>query len=286
MRVYIFVLFLLISIFLPPVNVSAFSLVIPDSIIAKNLNAQVNKQFGFHLVLTYGRAVFSTRAGVVSAYYASGYPYHVVSLADPTAKAGQPMLLAASLEKNITKRIYIGAQYSITRNQKITGSNWLGADDDVPVPVEQFDVKESYSSKFLNFTAHYVIVPINFLYSRWEITAGAGLSYNRMKLNGVQNYVRRPNNYTAYDDTSAFYSAGKKGLGYVVNGSMDFYWSPFVSTQFKLEFRNTPSLIVPEQRMTYLTTRSRVRLSDTRVLKKHSIRYSGTVLSVSLRFHI
>ena len=164
--------------------------------------------------------------------------------------------------------------------------NWLGADDDVRLPTERFDVKEVYSSKFINATVNYVILPIDFLNSRWEVTAGAGLSYNRMKLSGNQSYIRQPNPYAIYDDTSASFRADRKGLGYVVNGSMDFYWSPSVSTQFKMEFRNTPALRIPEQRMTYMTTRSRVRLSDVRVLKKHSIRYSGTVLSISIRFHI
>ncbi|MBL7995057.1 hypothetical protein JNM05_06750 [bacterium] len=254
----------------------------------RNLHQKIrNPDAIFHFGLTYGRASFSTRTGVLSAFSASGYPYHVISQADPGAKSGQPIVYSAYIEGNLTKTILLGVHVSKTQNQKITGSNWVGArDENKPVPVERFDVEETYSTEFVNGTINYVIVPVNFDHSRWEVSVGTGISYNKLRLSGMQHFERKPANSIPFDDTSASYKNKSRGFGYIFGGSMDFYWSRFVSNQFKLEFRHTPSLDVPAKSYTYVTTRSRVRVTDTKTLKKHSIRYSGVILSLSLRFHI
>lgn len=179
----------------------------------------------------------------------------------------------------------MGAQWSRTFNHRITGSNWKGADNRI-LPVERFDIKESYSSNFFNVTINYIVVPINFVHSRWELTVGSGLSYNLLNVTGTQHFERRPFASTVLDDTSASFRQTKKGIGFLAGGSMDFYWSQHISNQFKLEYRVTPSIIVPSQTYTYVTTRSRVRLTDTQTLKKHKVGYSGVILSFSFRFHI
>ncbi|KAB2880625.1 hypothetical protein F9K33_04510 [bacterium] len=250
----------------------------------------INPKATFHFGFTYGRASFSTRTGVLSAFSASGYLYHVISQADPGAKSGQPIVYSVYVEGNLTKKILLGVHVSKTRNQKITGSNWIGAlEEKKPVPVERFDVEETYSTEFINGTINYIILPVDFNHSRWEVSVGTGISYNKLKLSGMQHFERRerrPANSVPLDDTSASYGTKASGFGYLFAGSIDFYWSRFVSNQFKLEFRHTPSLHVPAQTYTYVTTRSRVRVTDSQTLKKHSIRYSGVILSISLRFHI
>lgn len=259
----------------------------PDTVSGGRKNTLQKFESSFHLSFTYGRAVFSTRNGVVNAFTESGYPYHVISRADPGAKAGQPIVLSVTLEKNIHKQLFVGIQYSNILNQKIRGSNWVGAiQADEPTPIEQFDVIESYSSKFVNGTINYIVSPVNFANSRWELTLGAGLSYNKLNLSGNQFYERHPNPYTAFDDTTASYSVSKNGLGFLFSGCMDFYWSRHISNQFKLEYRITPALKIPSQTYTYVTTRSRIRMTDTHTLKKHAIRYSGVIMSLSFRFHI
>lgn len=264
---------------------AAYNVVKPDSIKGGQKKTLLNPNSSFHFSFTYGRANFDTRTAVVTAYAESGYPYHIVSQADPSAKSGRPLVLSLTVEKNISRQVFLGAQWSRTFSQKITGSNWKGADSKT-MPVERFDVKESYASSFINATINYIVVPINFVHSRWELTVGAGLSYNMLKVTGIQRFERRPVATEILDDTSATYGQDKKGFGFLAGGSMDFYWSQHVSNQFKLEYRVTPSIEVPSQTYTYVTTRSRVRVTDTQTLKKHKVGYSGVILSFSFRFHI
>ncbi len=282
---FAFGFFLVLFLFSPTKAASAN--IKQDSLKGSHKKLLQNPESNFHFSFTYGRAIFSTRTGVVNAYLESGYPYHVISRADPSARTGQPLVLSATIEKNINKQIILGLQYSKVLKQKITGSNWIGAiQNEDPIPVEQFDIRESYSCNFINGTVNYVLVPVNFVDSRLEVTLGTGVSFNMLKLSGIQYYERHPNSYSAFDDTAAAYHFRKKGFGYLFCGNVDFYWSRNISNQFRLEYRISPRLNVPSQTYTYVTTRSHVRMTDTRTLKKHSIRYSGVILSLSFRFHI
>ena len=285
MRMNFVAVFILAWTFFSNATASAHNDVKPDTVSGGQKKVFLSPESSFHFSFTYGRANFDTRTGVVSAYTESGYPYHVISQADPSAKSGRPLVLSVSAEKNIFRRVFIGLQWSHLFSQKIAGSNWMGADSKT-MPVERFDVKESYSSNFVNGTVNYIVVPINFVHSRWELTVGGGMSYNVLKVTGIQRFERRPVASVVLDDTSASYKRGKKGIGFLGGGSMDFYWSHHISNQFKLEYRFTPSIKVPSQTYTYVTTRSRVRLTDTQTLKKHKVGYSGVILSFSLRFHI
>lgn len=246
-----------------------------------------NSEANFHFSFTYGRANFNTRTGVVTAYTKSGYPYHIISQADPGAKAGQPVLYSFTIEKNLSSAVFVGLQYSAVLNQRVTGSNWIGAiENRQEIPVERFDVKEIYSSKFVNGTVNYIPVPVDFVNSRLEAAFGAGISFNMLKVTGMQRYERRADYYIASDDTSAAFKQSKNGFGLIFAGSMDFYWSRKISNQFRMEYRVTPNLTVHEQTLTYVTTRGGVRVIDKQTLKKHSIHYSGIIMSFSFRFHI
>lgn len=283
---FVFSLFLVLFLFSLTKAASANNHVKPDTLTDSHKKSLQNPESNFHFSFTYGRAIFSTRTGVVNAFLESGYPYHVISQADPSAKSGQPLVISATVERNITKQAYVGLQYSKVVNQKITGSNWIGAiQNKDPIPVEQFDIQETYSCDFVNGTLNYVVAPVNFINSRWELTVGTGISFNILRLSGLQHYERRPNNYTAYDDTTASYDVSKNGFGFLFSGCIDFYWSRNISNQFKLEYRITPALEVPSQTYTYVTTRSGIRMTETHTLKKHAIRYSGVIMSLSFRFH-
>lgn len=244
------------------------------------------KEANIHFSLSYGSGGFDTRTGILSAYTESGYPYHVISKADPNAKAGEPTLYSLGFEVKVCKQLLAGLQFSNTFSQKISGSNWTGAKNEgKPIPIERFDVEETYSAKSFDGTINYIVIPIDFVHSRWEFSFGAGISYNKLKVSGIQRF-KNSGIFTAGDDSSASYKFKSNGFGFLFGGSLDFYWSSFISNQFRLEMRRVSSLEVPAQSLTYVTTRSRVRITDTHNLKKHSIRASGAVLSLSLRFHI
>lgn len=248
---------------------------------------QKNPDKNFHFAFSYGRASFSTRLDVTSAFAASGYPYHIISRSDLDAKSGQPVIYSISIERNLSKKIFVGLQYSALLNQKITGSNWDGAiRNNKPIPVERLDVEESYSSRFINAAVYFIPVPVNMVDSRLEVAIGAGLSYNVLKVSGIQRYDRRPNNFEILDDTTASFKRNGQGLGLLFSTSIDFYWTRSISTQFKLDFRASPDLVIPEQTYTYLTTRNRIRMADTQTLKKHKISYSGAAFNLSFRFHL
>ena len=245
----------------------------------------------FHVNLGYGRARYNARSGVLSAYRESGYPYAVISTADPSPTVSLPIAVSLGGEYSLSRLVRIGVAFAASAKNSIKGSNWVGGDWR-NVPIERFDIEEKTSGSSLFFYVDYVFVPMeNYQESRWEVLVGAGAAFSRQKLSGRQLFTYCPSFNSCLLDSSAQYGDHARALGAIVHAALDFYWTTWLSTQARFEFQVMPKLKVKQETLTYGTLYRNTIFDPyqyvvrSRSVQPHSISFSGSTFSLWFRFH-
>jgi len=230
----------------------------------------------WHVVIGFSGSNLSASNKLRATYNSSEYPF-----------VGTPQIYNShvGLQRSVTERVRLGAEVKFITNQTYRASNWYKVATRTP-PEARFDVFETVSGVSNDFLLHFVVVPLKYPVSRFEIAVTSGLSVSHVKETVQHKYVfcRPPG---CSQDTTFTKNAATSLFGGFLGFNMDFYWTRYVSSQFRITGRSTSSLYVAPVNYTYaMLDRWGNQIFNERRVQGHRFGFSGVDLSLSLLLHL